>query len=621
MWIVRQKRRRKQRISPLVRVQCPGYRRPYFPRAEHFATLCLKGNGASVSRLNQHARPWLAALLLAWSIGAQAADEPTAPANPSIAPAGWIWESRLPPAASTAVAETPAHTYFRGMIRIERPQAAQLEVSAQGRFTLYLNGARLGAGEGWSTAAWLAVPELAAGEHCLAVRVSSPRALPAADSAAPGIAAPPGVAAPFPAALHVRLREKLSAPLAPEKGSLPLGTNPAWRCSTELVERWTETAFDDSRWSPVQNGGDFSPAERLAWLSTADAAPAIAQALLRQTSSLSHDERFALRELDQRLLAQQTPVADPLLIAVYSSLAVDGDERSLAHLHQVFETYPERRHVVALALARYALAHRRRQADWRLLVRALPLVEGDLAREVIAAMVRFPDRATRARWLRQALLQGLQLGENGGRDAFELLEHWAADSIFQADDDWPSRVAAAQNWFARRYPDQPPPHLPAEDVAARYRYEPLLEWLRESPPGDLARGREVLRKARCHLCHRHENQGEPLGPELTGLGSRLQLKEMVYATIFPSEWVADEYTAYAIETTDGRILTGLVGRQGNDSLMILQPDGQKASIPQKSVKRSAVQRLSIMPHNMLESLSEQEVLDLFTLLRRRATAD
>lgn len=247
--------------------------------------------------------------------------------------------------------------------------------------------------------------------------------------------------------------------------------------------------------------------------------------------------------------------------------------------------------------------------------------EPSLVGEIVAALLRFPERATRPRWLREMLLLGLKLGEDGGRDALAVLERWAGTTIYQPEDDWPTRVAAAQAWFAEKYPDQLPPHLPAEGVAARWRYEPLVALLKKSPPGDIQRGREVFAKARCHLCHRSDGQGETLGPDLTGLGNRLQLKEMVYATIFPSEWVSDQYTTYTVETTDGRIFTGLVGRQGNDKLVVLESSGNKQFLPQRAIERSVAQPLSIMPSDLLEPLSEQEVLDLFAFLRRRSSSD
>src|SRR5690606_3865991 len=139
--------------------------------------------------------------------------------------------------------------------------------------------------------------------------------------------------------------------------------------------RWVQPDFDAATWATVQDGSGLDDQTRLAWLSAAAQHPSIAAALLHGVTSLNHDERFALRSLDQAWLAEDTIVPEPLVLAIYSALALDADERSLNHLHQVFETFPERRHLVAVALARYSHAHRRRAADWRLLVRVLPIVD------------------------------------------------------------------------------------------------------------------------------------------------------------------------------------------------------------------------------------------------------
>lgn len=522
----------------------------------------------------------------------------------------WIWGPEAPPAQAAA---RPAITRFRGTVRLVHPAGARLEVAAPGQFHVWLNGRSLGSGEGWERPTSFLLNNVAAGELTVAVEVISPTEVPA-----------------LWALIVDKADYSNEQPPATAPGS---GTNSTWRWSTAERKtaidndpsakedaRWFQPEFDVSTWPTVHDGGGLNEGTRLAWLSAAGQHPSVATALLEGVQQLNHDERFALRNLDQKWLAEDTVVAEPLVLAIYSALALDADERSLNHLHQVFETFPERRHLVAVALARYSQNHRRRASDWRLLVRVLPIVDDDHGREIVAALLRYPERATRARWLRESLLLGLKLGEDGGREALQLLEHWAGETIYQPDDDWPTRVAAAQAWFAQNFPNQPPPHLPAEGVAARWRYQPLLELLR-TKAGDAERGREVFVKARCHLCHRCDGQGEALGPDLTALGSRLQVKEMVYATIFPSEWVSDQYTTYTVETAGGRIFTGLIGRQANDTLVVLESSGTKQYLPQRSVVRSVPQSLSIMPSDLLEPLSEQEVLDLFALLRRRNRTD
>lgn len=544
--------------------------------------------------------------LFTWTIAAGPPDEAAKPAGDkqAVSPR-WVWGPDTPP---TIAATEPSITRFRGTIHLVHPPGARLEVATAGRFRVWLDGRLLGTGEGWEQPTTFALNDISACEHTLAVEITAQDGVPA---------------------LGVRTVEKPAfAKEQPPAAAPTSGTDGTWRWSSVAGDktdgakdtRWVQTNFDASTWATVQDGNGLDDHVRLAWLKAAAQHPSVAAALLSGLTSLNHDERFALRNLDQQWLADGVDVSESLVLAIYSALALDADERSLSHLHQVFETFPERRHLVAVALARYSQAHRRRAADWRLLVRVLPLVQDDQAREIVTALLQYPERATRARWLRESLLLGLKLGEDGGREALQLLEHWSGETIYQPDDDWPTRVAAAQTWFAEKYPTQPPPHLPAEGVAARWRYQPLVELLHHST-GDAERGRAVFVKARCHLCHRCDGQGETLGPDLTGLGSRLQVKEMVYATIFPSEWVSDQYTTYTVETTAGRIYTGLIGRQGSDTLVVLESSGNKQYLPQKSVRQSVAQALSIMPSDLLEPLSEQEVIDLFTFLRRQSRAE
>ena len=74
--------------------------------------------------------------------------------------------------------------------------------------------------------------------------------------------------------------------------------------------------------------------------------------------------------------------------------------------------------------------------------------------------------------------------------------------------------------------------------------------------GNPQNGQKVFAKA-CANCHRLDREGTPVGPDLFGI--RNQPKEAILLHILIPEYeITPGFGAYMIETTDGRILAGLL---------------------------------------------------------------
>lgn len=345
-------------------------------------------------------------------------------------------------------------------------------------------------------------------------------------------------------------------------------------------------------------------------------AAAIKAALNSLSTPPSDSELLALIQLDRQALTEGRAIDETLLGRMTDLLALADDPRTLGYLHEIFETYPERRHLVAASLAQFATTKRCRPEDWRLLVRSLTVVEGQQARQVLQALRRFPHRATEPKWQRQVILIGLQLGESGVEDATDLLEHWSGTRLPTREDNWRDRLARWQSWFSSRYPDAPDPELPSSPPGTRWTYDALRSYL-EGPASrtfDPQQGAAVFEKGQCYKCHRFRGRGESLGPDLTDIRLRLQRKELLSALLFPSERISDQFETYIVATHDGRTFTGIFGRRGADQLIVLQPNGEKITFRQQDIAESARSRTSAMPAGLLEPLSEQEIADLFAFI-------
>ena len=78
--------------------------------------------------------------------------------------------------------------------------------------------------------------------------------------------------------------------------------------------------------------------------------------------------------------------------------------------------------------------------------------------------------------------------------------------------------------------------------------------------------------------------------------------------------ISDQYRSELIATFDGRQFDGIVVPGPDNTLVILQVDGKKIQIAADSITARKNSKTSAMPSNLLETLTKQEVIDLFTYL-------
>ncbi len=113
-----------------------------------------------------------------------------------------------------------------------------------------------------------------------------------------------------------------------------------------------------------------------------------------------------------------------------------------------------------------------------------------------------------------------------------------------------------------------------------------------------------------------------VGPDLTQIHLRLQSQgedptEWLLKTILrPSEDMAPQYTPWTILTKAGETLTGLPRRKGGDQEAYLGIDGKEFSVKKKDIDFHKESSTSIMPADLLQNLTDQELRDLFAFLRQ-----
>jgi putative heme-binding domain-containing protein len=317
-----------------------------------------------------------------------------------------------------------------------------------------------------------------------------------------------------------------------------------------------------------------------------------------------------LMTLDGELRTIDTPEARLLGTGIVAVLGRSRDERGMAYLRQRFDEEPARRQEFAMGLAQKPDG-----ANWPILLRALPVCEGGAAQEVLVQLAAVDRRVEQPEPIRQVILCGLKLREKGGADAVKLLSKWTGEKVGPPEAPWDVALASWQQWFTNKYPDQPPATLPREAEGNRWGYQDLMTFLSsgEGAKGDPRRGAIVFEKAQCIKCHRFDKRGEGIGPDLTTVAQRFQKKEIIESVLFPSQVISDQYASRTVTTKDGQAFSGIVVVQAG-ALVVLQANGEKATIQKQDVDEVAPNSKSAMPEGLFNNLSLEEIADLFAYL-------
>lgn len=352
----------------------------------------------------------------------------------------------------------------------------------------------------------------------------------------------------------------------------------------------------------------LSPDEQLAALRRGREWPSAAlSALAKLPDNPGQAVLNDLIALDRNLLGVEGDAATRLGIGVIAVLGRSRDPVAMAYLREIFERQPERRQEAAMGLAQEPGGD-----NWEFLVRSLPIVEGPAAQEVLkhlAAVDLAPDKPEP---VRQVILAGLKLKQDGGKHAVSLLEHWTGQKLSTKDDKWDVALAAWQGWFGQQFPDLPPAQLPADAAENKWTFEDLHRYLSspEGANGNADRGALVFEKAQCIKCHRYGSRGEGVGPDLTTVSRRFQRKEILESVLYPSQVISDQYASKTVVTHDGLTYSGIVGAAGEGSIVVLQANAEKKIIAEADIAEIAPNPKSAMPDGLFNDLTLEEIADL-----------
>jgi putative heme-binding domain-containing protein len=131
--------------------------------------------------------------------------------------------------------------------------------------------------------------------------------------------------------------------------------------------------------------------------------------------------------------------------------------------------------------------------------------------------------------------------------------------------------------------------------------------------GNVDNGKAVFRRV-CVACHRVYGEGANLGPDMNGVGKRLDSYKLVESIVDPNATVDDKYLSTLVVTDDGRSITGLLVSESAEEVVIFDGKEQK-KIKVSEIEERRTLKQSSMPEGLAATLSPNELLDVVEFMR------
>lgn len=151
---------------------------------------------------------------------------------------------------------------------------------------------------------------------------------------------------------------------------------------------------------------------------------------------------------------------------------------------------------------------------------------------------------------------------------------------------------------------------------------PLGRWQVCLEGGDAAAGEKLFREKTelsCVRCHKVAGVGGEVGPDLSAIGVKRDRPYLLESIVRPDAAIAEGYETAVIADDLGMTYSGIVLKENEDVVELIQPDGKKVQIEQETIVARRKGQ-SAMPADIIKALSRREMRDLVAYLASLKTS-
>lgn len=155
----------------------------------------------------------------------------------------------------------------------------------------------------------------------------------------------------------------------------------------------------------------------------------------------------------------------------------------------------------------------------------------------------------------------------------------------------------------------------------KWKYEQLASSLEHLSHGrSFENGKQMFQLATCVSCHRLNEVGHEIGPDLMKLDPKLKPRDILREMLEPSKRINEDFYTYTFWLDSGIAVTGLIVEETADVVKVAEnpaAESRPIVLEKAEIEDRARSTLSIMPNGLLDQLTRDEILDLIAYVISR----
>jgi putative heme-binding domain-containing protein len=135
--------------------------------------------------------------------------------------------------------------------------------------------------------------------------------------------------------------------------------------------------------------------------------------------------------------------------------------------------------------------------------------------------------------------------------------------------------------------------------------------------GNAERGARLFHEApgvQCRNCHKLDQPQASVGPDLREVARKRSRQELLESLLEPSKHIERPYMTYIVQTTSGRVQTGLLVRENDREIVLRDTQAKDSVLLRADIELLQTSPKSLMPDALLRDLTAQEAADLLSFL-------
>ena len=130
-------------------------------------------------------------------------------------------------------------------------------------------------------------------------------------------------------------------------------------------------------------------------------------------------------------------------------------------------------------------------------------------------------------------------------------------------------------------------------------------------------GRQMFGAASCYACHRFNNEGGAVGPDLSSVGGKFSPHDLLESIIDPGKEISDQYGGSIFKMKDGTELFGRIMNMRGEEYWVntdMMTPSTITKVKIDSITSIDPSPISMMPPGLINTMKEGDILDLLAYL-------